>query len=334
MTFESDPIWMWSIRPNSWATMFITGPDKLRLRQDHPSLFTKVMNKCVNISSTFAVETISPDVMWISGTKCFIDQVSLPPVGTHVYVLLKGSRRCPSDLDHIRWTRLTHRHVGGVTNARGSFGVDTRSNPLVVERDLSRSLGHIMKYSIRPRVCNPIPDEPHYVTTDSLSLSFPRRPVLYPTFMSRTGWGIRPLSDLELSACFELPEYVAWEDRFLRDLIPLQLCRSVIDSVTHATTLDPPRVKSRLNPSVEDMSLPSFQDVIWLPSVEKWLPGTWADATISDKAVKSDNAPVDFRPWHRRIQLISHVRLTPSVFWSVWGLGNGEPMSFVLFVSL
>ena len=34
------------------------------------------------------------------------------------------------------------------------------------------------------------------------------------------------------------------------------------------------------------------------------MPGAWADSDIADKAVKSDNAPVDFKPWNRRIQLV------------------------------
>ena len=45
-------------------------------------------------------------------------------------------------------------------------------------------------------------------------------------------------------------------------------------------------------------------DVTWLVRVGKWLPGSWSEADIADKAVKSDNATVDFRPWHRQIQLI------------------------------
>ena len=123
--------------------------------------------------------------------------------------------------------------------------------------------------------------------------------------MSRTGWGIRELSDPELAACFDLPDYVSWIDRFLRDLVPLQMCRAVIDFVTKSTSMEPPTVKHKPRISVGDISLPSLNDVIWLPLLGRWLPpGSWADAEIADKAVKSDNAPVDFRPWHRRIQLV------------------------------
>ena len=182
--------------------------------------------------------------------------------------------------------------------------LDVRSDDIRVDRDLARTIGHVIKYSLRPRVCNPCPSAPHYVVGDVLSLAFPRRPVLYSTFMSRTGWGMRELSDGELASCFELPDYVIWHDRFLRDLVPLQLCRSVIDAVTASSTLQAPRaIRQRLDCTATSETS-SASDAVWISSLGKWLPGHWADAEISDKAVKSDNAPVDFRPWHRRIQLV------------------------------
>ena len=43
---------------------------------------------------------------------------------------------------------------------------------------------------------------------------------------------------------------------------------------------------------------------VWLPHIGRWLPGTWSEAVIASKAVKSDNAPIDYKPWRRRIQLV------------------------------
>jgi hypothetical protein len=45
-------------------------------------------------------------------------------------------------------------------------------------------------------------------------------------------------------------------------------------------------------------------DRAWMPGLQRWLPGSWADTSIADKAVKSDNAAVDFYPWHQRIILL------------------------------
>ena len=302
--FESDPVWLWAIRPNSWSAIYITGPDEARLRQDHPVLSERLDAKLVVIPTTFRGDfpSISPEFMWVSGRKNFIDMVELGGSGQHVYWLAHSTRRCPND-GMISWTKVLHRNVGGVTEARGTFGIDRRSSPIMLERDLNRFLSHVIKYAIRPEVCDPSgPDKPHYKLEDRLSLSFPRRPVLYPTYMSRTGWGIRSLQDTELAACFELPDYLGWEDRFIRDIVPLQLFRSVIDCITGVNVQGPP-IRS-LAPPMRPNEASDPTDVVWLPGIARWLPGSWTDAVISDKAVKSDDAPIDFRPWNRRIQLL------------------------------
>ena len=162
--FESDPLWLWSLRPNSWRKIFLTGPDEARIRQDHPVLFSSFENKITIIPSTFVGDypAISQDYMWVSGFKCFIELLVLPPVGTHVFCLLNSGRRLPTHINHINWTKISHRNVGGVTNARGSFGIDTRSDPISIDSDLFRTLGHVLKYSIRPKSCDPDPGVDHY----------------------------------------------------------------------------------------------------------------------------------------------------------------------------
>jgi hypothetical protein len=42
----------------------------------------------------------------------------------------------------------------------------------------------------------------------------------------------------------------------------------------------------------------------WLPGINRWLYGGWTEVDIADRAVKSDDAQVDFRPWHLRISLV------------------------------
>jgi hypothetical protein len=119
----------------------------------------------------------------------------------------------------------------------------------------------VIKYSIRPKTCVPEPDQDHYCVSDLLSLSFPRQPALYPTYMSSTaGWGLQELGDYELALGFELPDYVSWEDHFLRNIIPLQLCQLVIDSLTEST-LEPPRTKIKLDGRVESSELSSSLSV-------------------------------------------------------------------------
>jgi hypothetical protein len=49
---------------------------------------------------------------------------------------------------------------------------------------------------------------------------------------------------------------------------------------------------------------PLALDSEWLPAIDKWLPGSWAHTTISDKAVKSDDTKVEHYPWNQRILLV------------------------------
>ena len=213
LIFESDPLRLWSLRPNSWATIYITVSDEVRLRQGHPELYSTFEHKFRTIPSTFSADfsTIQPDFMWVCGPIHFVELIVLPDDGNHVFCITNAGRRPPS-IPKITLTTICHRNIGGVTNARGLFGIMSTTMEIRIPRDLVRSLGHVIKHSIRPQVCNPKPTIDHYLCSDRLSLGRPRKPVLYATHMSRTGWGIRPLSDGELSACFALPGYVTWED--------------------------------------------------------------------------------------------------------------------------
>ena len=243
--------------------------------------------------------------MFVSGSIEFIANVSLPDTGTHVFWLSHASRRIPTSCPNILWTRICHRKVGGVTEARGTFGICSDGPAITLPPDLVRTLGHVLKHSIRPRACDADTSLEHYVASDLLSLSYPRRPILYSTHMSRSGWGMRELTDLELSSCFELPDFVNWDDRFLRDISPIQMFRSVIECIMKRFTS--PSMDLVMTASPTELPPPKRikqTDSTWLHDIGKWLPGSWTDAPIADKAVKSDDAPVDFTPWHRRVQLV------------------------------
>ncbi|KAI2491134.1 hypothetical protein MHU86_23420 [Fragilaria crotonensis] len=60
--------------------------------------------------------------------------------------------------------------------------------------------------------------------------------------------------------------------------------------------------KRRLNVSLAVGPLPL--DSVWLPHLKKWLPGSWANIAISNKAVKADDAEVIHYPWNQRISLV------------------------------
>jgi hypothetical protein len=76
--FNADAVWLWSLCPNSWSYIYITGSDEVTLCQVHPALQKLLCPKCVFLATTFEGEftEISPDYMWwISGRRWFIDLI-------------------------------------------------------------------------------------------------------------------------------------------------------------------------------------------------------------------------------------------------------------------
>ena len=154
--------------------------------------------------------------------------------------------------------------------------------------------------------------EPHYIIGDRLSLSRLNQPVLFQSSFSHTGWAKRSLDPVELAAAFELPDFVRWTEGMSVEALPLQLLRSVMEYVLPHLMSDEaePAPKRRrtsvLLPrnNVTSHSESDSVDMHWLPSLSRWLPGTWTDTEIADRAVKSDNAGIDFYPWNQRIALV------------------------------
>ena len=176
---------------------------------------------------------------------------------------------------------------------------------LIVDPDpITRSIDHVLKYGERPTPCAPEWAEPHYKVSDRLSRQHLDRPVLYPSAFSRTGWGHRKLLPVELGHAFDLPPFVTWDDSFARRIVPVQLLRVVVDQVLDS--LHEP--SGEASPHVPTRTLTPAPatppDGVFLSALGKWLPGEWADGLIAARAVKADDASVDFSPWHRRISLV------------------------------
>jgi hypothetical protein len=304
VSIQDDPVWVWTLRPKEWSQIFIIESEWERLRSRHSSIWNKFKA---------AFDVIHPpieshhrchqaSVWWVSGSLAYIETLRLPAEVGQVYWMHLSSRRWAKTKCDIVWKRISHIHVGGSTNARGTFG--TRFLPsLNLPRELERSITHVLEFSVRPVSCSPDIRSPHYTLHDRLSLSQIDKPVLYPTYMSRTGWGFRSLTSQELHACFDLPDFIEWDSRYITSIVPLQLFRSVIDFVLDSIMVNNCRPEKCRKLNQGFARIPDV-DGIWLPSIKAWLPGSWAEIDIADKAVKADDAQVDTRPWHQRISLI------------------------------
>jgi hypothetical protein len=310
VSFENLPVWLWAIRPIDWSQIFITKRDESRLCQTHPELWNRLSDKFLIVSKSVMVDSqVSlADVWWVSGSASFINGLSFPQAMRLVIWVEGRGRRLTASLsqsqNHIHWTNINHCRVGGVTNARGWFGA-RGLNKIVIPWDLHRTLAHVLKHSIRGKPCSADPSDRHYTPDDRLSINLIDQIIVYPSFLSHTGWVKRPLDPVELAMSFELPEYVPWNSSLAHSIVPLQHFRTVIDHILgQLGPPSPPVCRQKMscgNKPCEEVQL--AEDGIWLPSINKWLSGSWADVDISSQAVKSDDAVVDCRPWHLRISL-------------------------------
>jgi hypothetical protein len=148
--------------------------------------------------------------------------------------------------------------------------------------------------------------------TDQLSVNDLQRPVLFASGFSRSGWGLRSLVDSELAHAFDLPSFRSWESVADSKMVPIHMFRVMLDGVLATFLPDCPERGGRrlkingFSPTEHEVRvIPRPLDREWTPSLQR--------CPISDKAVKSDNAEVDFYPWNQQITLLFPCPLTISV---------------------
>ena len=275
--FERCPVWLWTLRPAEWCSISIAASDERRLRLSYRSTWDRFRDKLAIEDEVGDVQRDAgiPVVWWISGSEKFVQGLDLPVAIRSVTWRSEAGRRTPRVSSMEQWYSVSHSNVGGVTNARGLFGLQG-FEPMTLARDLPRSLAHVIKYSIRAVPCAPdLGLEAHYKISDRLRVSQPHLPVVYCTHFSRTGWGKQPLEDPELALAFDLPDFVAWEARSLTEIVPLQLLRAVMDAVLEqltplSTNAGKRRKLNTLNVNPELVTV----DRHWLPALNRWLPGS------------------------------------------------------------
>jgi hypothetical protein len=152
------------------------------------------------------------------------------------------------------------------------------------------------------------PSFPHYPATAILRLSNIVLPVVYKSpHFCRTGWGFRSLSLKELACSFDLPSpshSVVDCREIFTDLLPLKLLEAPLQHVLSslASSVPAPAPSVTLLPML-GVAPPTHKT--WLPSIKKFLPDSWCDETlISDKAAKSDKAPVPIHLWDNRSKMV------------------------------
>jgi hypothetical protein len=304
MSFERRPVWLWTLRPGEWSSIQISATDMARLQENYASTMEKFGSSVEFVESW--TDSMPVDVWWVSGTEPYIDNLlGLNNASGLPCVVWRSSagRRTPKATNDMRWYSVVHQNVGGVTNARGIFGASGLDD-IAMPKDLPRTLAHVLQHSLRGIPCPPDLMDPHYTVHDRLSIGRAQPSRYSLKLMSRTGWCKRPLGDMEFAMAYELPDFLSWQPDFFSEIVPMQLFRAVMDAVL--AQLNP--VLAGRNLKRPKVMVPSGQMVTidrhWLPTLARWIPGTWTDTPISDRAVKADNANIEFFPWHARIQSI------------------------------
>ena len=286
----------------------ITGSDEVRLRQGYLTTWTVVKER-LEIVVEKDIPTLQGVDMWFaSGSMEYLRYLATPLLTPKTCWLSSGGRRKPSCCKGWQWTSVSHSRVGGTTSATGMFGFVGLPQIAVPADPIRRAIGHIVKYSERPVPCRVPFVGDHYTVADLLSVHKLEILVVFSSGFSRTGWGYRTLVDSEIGQAYDLPSFVSWEARFVKDILPLQVFRVVAEAAWNAISLkvldEDMSCTKKSRGTHEEGDHTATIDAFWVQSIGKWLPGTWADAPIADRAVKSDDAIVDFSPWWNRIRLV------------------------------
>ena len=257
------------------------------------------------------------DVALLSGSSHFLG-AALPLLPPGLPLLVQCSRTCRRKdllpvMEGLAWHWISHRRVGGVTNQRILIGVRNIPGWALAPR-VSRSLGHIIAHSERPRPCQKDVTFLHYTPQDTLDRARLDWPVVYPSHFSFTGFGRRSLTGDELCSAFDVPNWMKppsavltnWMDTdVFSSMLPLQLFSAVLDDtvplIAPALSLDTPTP-----PSVDVGDASSHGPL--LVDINKFLAHSWIDpGLISEKAVKADDAGVATGMWDKRISLVLSV---------------------------
>ena len=172
VSFESHPLWLWALRPADWGALWVTHQEVERLRTYYLSTWEKwkeilIQKSEVNGSSISRNEDIK--VWWISGSGTFCDMHLRDTSESPRVACRIGGRRTPPSTATSEWYQIGHQHVGGSTNARGTFCLQHLPR-LAIPQDLPRTLAHIVKNSDRGEPCAIPLQEPHYSASDRLLL--------------------------------------------------------------------------------------------------------------------------------------------------------------------
>ncbi len=170
VSFQDLPAWLWTLRAVEWSHIYISVENATQLREHHPQLHSQLSSRLVEVSSSLSIEVGLPEakVWWISGSEDYCRVLVTAPSVRGVAWLTRFGRRPRHEGggSKVQWLNLHHSKVGGATLCRATFRIEGFDNQVNIAPDLSRSLSHVVKYSIRSTPCDAELNVPHYKLMD------------------------------------------------------------------------------------------------------------------------------------------------------------------------
>lgn len=253
---------------------------------------------------------------------------TLQEISTTLPVLLVTKAAAARRLPRFQAPYVTHEGVGGVTTWKGKAWVRDwvmKPHPQTVKQNI----GHILIHSNLPRPRQSDPAFRHLNPGDLYPVEGSSLPVVFPTHGTYSNWGHRRLSDKEVAYMFDLPVWLANDDDQLKSWT-VRCTTGVVMPLKPLQAMTQLFLESLPVESLDELDVPVAQaspfvasTFTWFPLLGKRLSHSWANpSSVSDKAVKSDDASVAFAIWDKRVSLV--LKWSANNMTALWGLAFGR----------
>jgi len=203
----------------------------------------------------------------------------------------------------LRWNFVPHKQVGGVTYHSAWF-VGRYPGTIKKQQFLVHSLGAIIDYSV---FLSSMAPDPQALPLDSfIPVNNPGIKICLPNRFSSHSLSSRFLSCKELFGAWDIPDWVTRPHthrqalQWIEQILPLK----TLLVVSHAVCTLLPIAKVPISGSALPKILPIEPEPrdFYLPHLRRWLSPVWIEArAITEKAAKSDDAPIPTDLWDLRI---------------------------------
>ena len=219
--------------------------------------------------------------------------------------------------------RLPHAATGGVTTGAfllGRRGIGPARLLDKTSLGLSRTLKHVIDYSIRGQPVDPnhLRDANVYRESDRLHPLQFKKPLVFSSTFSATGFCMRELTPREIALAFDFPLWavpcvaLSLLAGSTEPLVPLKIVDAAWSSfVTQPTSAGVSVTSFPQGATHAAIATETTVGSTWLSALGRRLPHTWIDpALVTTKSVKADREGVPSQLWDLRISLVLPV--TPS----------------------